>query len=246
MRSAGIRRTVDGFRCCLSQCQTLLNSLRGRKDRATFFYWSLLTKYIPRQHHARGVCRSNLGTISNGSRSTSRMSRERFSLSAMAFDPIFRWLQEAVIPRNPHNLDIFQPARSAYADDLAVAAPSFRNLMTALSPAFQSVDNIAGLSLNYRKCCWVQYGTEARKSLCIRISENCTEFREMQLVRYAKLIGTMIGPDGYLHRWTAPRKKFIQRVRQINASTISVVQRLCDLKIYAISVLSFYWICLCT
>ena len=30
-------------------------------------------------------------------------------LFAMAFDPIFRWLQEAVIPRNPHNLDFLQP-----------------------------------------------------------------------------------------------------------------------------------------
>ena len=44
-----------------------------------------------------------------------------------------------------------QPAQCAYADDLAVAAPSFRNLMTAVAPAFQSVDNIAGLNLNYQK-----------------------------------------------------------------------------------------------
>ena len=28
-------------------------------------------------------------------------------LFAMAFDPMFRWLQEAVIPRNPHKLDFF-------------------------------------------------------------------------------------------------------------------------------------------
>ena len=50
----------------------------------------------------------------------------------MAFDPIFRWLQEAVIPRNPDNLEFFQPTQCAYADDLAVAASSFRDLMTAL------------------------------------------------------------------------------------------------------------------
>ena len=37
-------------------------------------------------------------------------------LFAMAFDPIFRWLQEAVIPRKPHNLDLLQPAQCAYAD----------------------------------------------------------------------------------------------------------------------------------
>ena len=160
-------------------------------------------------------------------------------LFAMAFDPIFRWLQEAVIPRNPDNLDFLQPAQCAYADDLAVAASSFRCLMTALAPAFHSVDHIAGLNLNYRKCCWVQYGTEGRESLWHWLPENCEEFREMQIVRYAKYVGTMIGPDGYIHRWTAPRKRFIQRVLKINASTKSLVERLCDFKIYAISVLSF-------
>ena len=49
----------------------------------------------------------------------------------------------------------------------------------------------------------------------------------------------MIGPNGHLHPWTAPRKKFIQRVMKINASTKSLVERLCDFKIYATSVLSF-------
>ena len=36
-------------------------------------------------------------------------------LFAMAFDPIFRWLQEVVIPRNPDNLDFLQPTQCAYA-----------------------------------------------------------------------------------------------------------------------------------
>ena len=31
-------------------------------------------------------------------------------LIAMAFDPIFRWLQETIIPRNPDNLEVLQPA----------------------------------------------------------------------------------------------------------------------------------------
>ena len=73
--------------------------------------------------------------------------------------------QGAVIPRNPDNLNFLQPAQCAYADDLAVALFSFRSLMTALVPACRSVDYIAGLNLNYRKCCWVQYGTEGRDSL---------------------------------------------------------------------------------
>ena len=58
-------------------------------------------------------------------------------LFAMAFDPIFRWVQDAIIPRNPAGLDFPQPAQCAYADDHAVAAPSFRCLMTALALAFQ-------------------------------------------------------------------------------------------------------------
>ena len=126
-------------------------------------------------------------------------------LFAMALDPIFRWLQESIIPRNPGNLEFFQPAQCAYADDLAVASLSFRGLMTALAPAFRSVDSIGGLNLNYRKCCWVHYGTEERDSLRTWISENCEEFR-------AKNVGTMIGPDGHLHRWTAHRKNHTTRV----------------------------------
>ena len=128
-------------------------------------------------------------------------------LFAMAFDPIFRWLQETVIPRNPHNLDFLEPVQCAYADDLAVAASCFRDLMTALAPAFHSVDPTAGINLNYRKCCWVQYGNEERESLRTWISENYGEFREMQSVRHAQYVGTMIGPDGCHYRWTAPRKK---------------------------------------
>ena len=79
--------------------------------------------------------------------------------------------------------------------------------MTALAPAFRSVDSIAGLNLNNRKCCWVHYDTEERDSLRTWILENCEEFREMQIVRHAKYVGTMIGPGGYFHRWTAHRKK---------------------------------------
>ena len=52
-------------------------------------------------------------------------------------------------------------AQCACADDLAVAALSLRCLMTALVPAFQAVDQRAGLYLNHRKCCLVQYGIES-------------------------------------------------------------------------------------
>ena len=65
-------------------------------------------------------------------------------LFAMAFDPIFRWLQDAIILKNPGAPDFLQHVPCAYADDFAVAASSFRRLMNALSPAFKVVD------------CWTQ------------------------------------------------------------------------------------------
>ena len=83
--------------------------------------------------------------------------------------------------------------------------------MTALAPAFQTVDQEAGLNLNHRKCCWVQHGSERREYLFNRLAYDCEDVREMQIVRFAKYVGTMIGPDGHIHhRWTAPRKKCIQ------------------------------------
>ena len=159
-------------------------------------------------------------------------------LFAMAFDPILRWLQHTIIPRNPDDLYFLQPAQCAYADDLAVAASCFRDLMTAVAPAFHPVDLFAGLNLNYRKCCWVQYGSEGRESLLRWLSDNCEEFREMQVVRCAKYVGTMIGPDGHIHRWTAPREKN-QPARAENQPLPKVWSRDCDLKIYAVSVLSY-------
>ena len=160
-------------------------------------------------------------------------------LFATAFDPIFRRLQESIVPRNVDNLEFLQPAQCADADDLAIASSSFRELMVVLAPAFRSINCVPGCNLNFRKCCWLQYGNDELASLRTWISENCEEFRGMQIVRHAKYVGTMIGPDGYLHRWTAPWKKIIQRVMKISASTKSLVERLCDFKIYAISVLSF-------
>ena len=70
------------------------------------------------------------------------------------------------------------------------------------------------------------------------------DFGELQWVPWdancqtRQKVGTMIGPDGHIHRWSVP-SKFIQRVLRINTSTKSLVERLCDFKIDSISVLSF-------
>ena len=61
----------------------------------------------------------------------------------------------------------------------------------------------------------------------------------MKIVKYAKSVGTMIGPEGHIHRWTAPWKKFSQRAKNNNESSKSLVERLREFKIYALSVLGF-------
>ena len=106
---------------------------------------------------------------------------------------MFRWLHSSVIPRNPTDPEFLQPVPCAYADDFAVEAVSVRSLMPAWSPAFMTVDSIAGLNLDHRKCFWVQYGSDRCQELLDWVSTNCGEFREMKIVKYAKYVGTMIG-----------------------------------------------------
>ena len=59
----------------------------------------------------------------------------------------------------------------------------------------------------------------------------------MKVVKCGKYVGTMIEPEGHLHRWTAPRTKFIQRCRKITETSKSLVERLVDFKVYALSAL---------
>ena len=48
----------------------------------------------------------------------------------------------------------------------------------------------------------------------------------------------MIGPEGYLHRWTVPRQ-ITQRTRKIDGTSKGLVEPLVDFKVYAPSVLGF-------
>ena len=100
-------------------------------------------------------------------------------LFAVASDPIFRWLHDSIIPRDPAAPHFLRLSLCAFADDFAVAASSFWSVMAVLSPAFVVVDRVAGLHLNHRKCCWVQYGSDGRHELWDWVSTNCEEFREM-------------------------------------------------------------------
>ena len=150
-------------------------------------------------------------------------------LFAMAFDPIFRWLQDAIIPRNPPGLDFLQQVPCAGADDFEVAASSFQRLMTALIPAFQTMDQIAGLTLNHRKCCWVQCGSESCQSLLEWVATNCEEFREMKIVKYARC---------WHHDWTGRPYSPLDGTSKTIHSTCPENQRLYH-NIYAFSVLGY-------
>ena len=62
----------------------------------------------------------------------------------------------------------------------------------------------------------------------------------MKIVKCTRYVGTMIGPEGFLRRWTVTRNKIIQRTKKIKKeSTKSLVRRLVDFKIYALSVFGY-------
>ena len=100
--------------------------------------------------------------------------------------------------------------------------------MTALAPAFRSVDPIAGLNLNYRKCCWVQHGTEGRDSLRTWISENCDEFRMLDFGQldfgqfdFGQLAGIELAEVEIGRNRNWPKSKLIGRSRTDGACSMS-------------------------
>ena len=58
-------------------------------------------------------------------------------LPIMAFDPIFRWLNDVIIHRIRSVPECLHPTACACADRSALAAPSFRTLMTVIASAFR-------------------------------------------------------------------------------------------------------------
>ena len=87
--------------------------------------------------------RNDPRTVLHGQGRETRLSG-KWLLVCETFDRIFRWFQDTIIPRNLAGLDFLQPVQCAYVDDLAVAALSFRDLMTPLALAFHSVDQKVG------------------------------------------------------------------------------------------------------
>ena len=96
-----------------------------------------------------------------------------------------------------------------------------------------------GITLNHKKCFWVQYGAEECAALLGWVATTCPELRDMKSTRTDKFMGTMIGPDGHLHRWNAPRSKFVRAYAKITASHGCLIHKLPAFKIYALTTLEY-------
>ena len=158
-------------------------------------------------------------------------------LFAMAFDAIFRVLHDAIIPRNPAGPDFLQNVPCAYAYDFAVAASSFRRVDDRSDSCLQSggpnrwaqlesSEMLLGAIRQWKV--WTSIGLGGDELWGVSWTED-TQIRQV-CWHHDRTWGPYSPLDG-------SAEKFIQRAQKINASTKSLVERLCDLKVYALSVL---------
>ena len=105
-------------------------------------------------------------------------------------------------------------------------------------PAFRTGDVITGMNLNCKKCCGcsMEITREAPNGWT---ATNCPEIRDMKTAKFAKHIGSKIGPEDHLHWWTAPRHKLVSVCSKIGSSPKSLVERQVDYKKYTLPVLGF-------
>ena len=241
MRNTKFLYSLDPFRLCVYLCQSLLDfHVLAKAELPVLIRQFLRTIYsnCMTEVEFAGKARGQF-LMARGVRQGCPASGFLF---ATAFDPIFRWLHDSIIPRNPAAPDFLQPSPFACADDFAVVPTSCRLLMTALSQAFEVVDRVAGLSLTHRKCCWVQCGNDSCHELLEWVSTNCEEFREMKMVERAKCVH---------HDWTRGSSSsmdcttgnFTQRAGKINeTSKKSPVERLIDFKLLCLISAWVHWI----
>ena len=142
-------------------------------------------------------------------------------------------------PQNRSLSECFHPSTCAYADDVSFAAASLRNIVLVIAPTFRPIEVITGMNLNHKKCFWVQHGTHTCEALSEWTAIYCFDFGGKRIAKSAKYIGTMIGLEGSLHRWTAPRNKFVHACRKIVGSPKSLVERWVEYKVYAPPVLAY-------
>ena len=147
-------------------------------------------------------------------------------LFTMAYDPIFRWLHDAVIPRDFSLAACLQPTPCAYVNDFAVDAPCIRMYMPAIAPAFRTIDRVTGMNLNCKSVTGFSMG-----------SRQLSRFGDMKITRLAKYDGAMIGPSGYLHCRAAPLNKFVKvcgRLRRAWSSAAEGIPRISMLSSWTI------------
>ena len=168
-----------------------------------------LTKNLLRQHCTRRIRRIDPSTVLHDQGRETRLSSERLLLCD-GLRPHLPLAPGCDHSKNPAGLDFLQPAQCAFADDLAVAVLSFRDLMTALAHAFQTVRiirNAVGCNMAVKDVNLCQNGYQITVRTLVKL----------QVVKCAKYVGTTIGPDGHIHRWHGTSEKFIQRVLKITS-----------------------------
>ena len=159
-------------------------------------------------------------------------------MCTMAFDPVFRRLETDVLPPEPHRPWFVQRSACACADDLALDTASLLESLPVVADAFVTIDQVTGMSLNYQKCHWIQYGTLTRRQQSEWVGSHVPVFRRMQIEDHAKYLVVVIGPDADALRWMKARNKFIEACARIRASSQSMVQRFVSFNVYALSILS--------
>ena len=93
-----------------------------------------------------------------------------------------------------------------FADDFALAMGSLRGSLPVVSGAFATIHQVTGMSLNYRKCHWIQHGNMTSQQLVEWVGTYVPVVCHMQINDSAEYLGVMIGPGGA--RWTPDTSSF--------------------------------------
>ena len=139
----------DGFRMCVLQCEPWLDLPGTCKTTGlpaflqSFFHEKFYNDSTIAVEHAVQL-RGHFAVVKA---CETKMPCQR-STDYDGFRPIFIWLHDTVIPRDPSLPEWLQPTPCAYADDLAVSA--LRTLVPASALAFRTTDVVTGMSLDHR------------------------------------------------------------------------------------------------
>ena len=160
-------------------------------------------------------------------------------LFTLAFDPDYRWLMPAVLPPEPHRPWFLQRCACAYVDDFALATASLRESLPTIADACSTIDTVTGMSLNHKKCHWIQYRNLATSAAFSRSQHPCPQSSGKR--RSRTMPSSWASKSGLMQLITdGPIRGTISFVcARIRTSSQSHVQRLVPVKFHALFVLSF-------